>query len=80
MRSGEGRVPSTVLKVAWPNSLIGALRCLGSLVGEKPPSPTMTMLPIRSLIASAAPALTRLSATTTTSVLNRVFRISTPRP
>ncbi len=78
-RSGEGRLPSIVSNLAKPYSLIGAFSRFGSVVGVKPPSAMMTMLPTRNWIACAAPAATSATiAPATIDVLNKIFRILTP--
>ena len=64
-----GSSPFTVEILPPPWIVIGAFSWRGSLVGEKPPSAVMMMLPARSLIASAllpiASTASAASATTT---------------
>src|SRR6187549_308565 len=77
--SGEGRVPSTVLNLAKPCSSIGALRSWGSLVGEKPPSATMMILPARSSIPCAAAAVSAAIEPAARSALHTIF-LTAPLP
>ena len=74
--STGGSVPSTVVSRPLPKIVIGASTFFGSAVGVNPPSPMATMLPawIRTLtmLASALPATTRMSAATTVTATPRM--------
>src|SRR6185312_8584039 len=75
-----GSEPSVVPIRPSPCSVIGAVLCFGSVVGEKPPSPTTSIGPARNTIASAAPPIANKAITVRTDVLNTFFRIGSLLP